>query len=76
MIISIVILVELILKFTAFLSELVGMPRNVASKIMWVPLAFELLRWYDSSGSISPWKIIGIEFLAATYQNNIIILFL
>ena len=44
MVITIVILVELLLKFVTFLSDLVGMPKNVASKIMWVPLVFELLR--------------------------------
>ena len=76
MIISIVVLLELFLKSVALFSDMVSMPKNIAAKIMWPPLVFELLRWYDPTVIISPWKVIGIEFLAATHNHNVTILFL
>lgn len=50
------------------LSEFLNMPRKFSAKIMWPPLIFELLRYYDPDTYPSPWKVLGLQFLAATHR--------
>ena len=45
-------------------------------KIMWIPLAFEILKYLKINIFISPWKALGLIFFAGTRKNNIILLFL
>lgn len=66
LLISVVVLFEQVLNLLVLMSDFMNMPRKYVAKFMWFPLIFELLKLYDQEYFPSPWKVLGLQFLAAT----------
>lgn len=58
------------------MSDMIYMPKKLAIKVMWIPLVFQILRWFKANLFFSPWKAIVLIFFAGTRKNNAIVLFL
>lgn len=76
MIMSIIVLLEIFLKLVTWMSRIIYLPKSFAIKVMWIPLAFEMLKWFGINNFISPWKAYGILFSAGINKSNVVIIFL
>lgn len=79
LLLTLVVFIELLLKFSVWIAEIINMPKHIVARMMWLPITFELMRstyFIHNVTYPSPWKIMGLQFIILLHKKNIYVLFI